>query len=303
LLSAGPIEIGSGNSKITILPTDSARVNAILPGGGTPKALSHLGNIYLTSTQMSLYKGSGGKLNNNLLSQTIALALNIRIKDDLAGLKLENGYLHTQKLRTCNEGTGIVSCEEDSSAIKAWLMKSSVVDYLDANGGASVSSLLDLANAVLGKTKLPGQVGNNGTIVPSLGDITYQIDVINNAFDKCRLFIDYLPSPVLCNSGNYRIAGQLKEELKKNPTEFKVMAYPNPYHGVVNFSLESPVASKVKIELIDISGRMLGTYFYGEMKAGERKFIQVFPPKINVPIIYRVVTADRVLTGKLVPLK
>ena len=303
LLSSGPIVIGSGNRTITILPTDSARVNAIMPGGGTPAALSHTGNIYLTSSQMSLYKGSKGRLNNNLLSQTITLALNIRIKDDLAGLVLENGYLHTQKLRTCTEGAGIVTCAEDSTAIKAWLMKSSVVNYLSANGGATVSSLLDLANAVLGKTLLPGQLGNNGTVVPSYGDITYQIDVINNAFDKCRLFVSYLPSPVLCNTVSARISQSECEKIVNLPTEFKVMAFPNPFQGVVNFSLESPKASTVKIELIEISGKMLGTYFQGTLQAGERKLIQVYPPKLMSPVIYKVTGSDKTITGKLIPMQ
>jgi hypothetical protein len=237
------------------------------------------------------------------LSQTLTLALNIRIKDDLAPFELENGYLHTQRLRTCNEGAGLVSCEEDATAIKAWLMKPSVVNYLSANGGATVSALLDLANAVLGKTKIPGQSGNNGSVVPSFGDITYQIDVINNAFDKCRLFINYLPSPVLCNSVSSRIAQDQIEKMATMPTEFKVMAYPNPFQGLINFSLESPKMSTIKIELIDINGKMLGTYFEGTMQAGEKKLIQVLPPKLMAPIIYRVISSDKTITGKLIPMQ
>lgn len=303
LLSSGPIVIGSGNTTITILPTDSTRLNAVMPGGGAPRALSHTGNIYLTSSQMSLYKDSKGRLNNNLLSQTITLALNIRIKDDLAGFELENGYLHTQKLRTCSEGTGIVTCAEDSSAIKAWLMKSSVVNYLSANGGATVSSLLELANAVLGKTKIPGHLGNSGTVVPSFGDITYQIGVINNAFDKCRLFVSYLPSPTLCNAVGARVSQNLVEEIAKIPTEFKVIAYPNPFQGLINFAVESPRMATIRIELIDINGKIFGTYFEGSLQAGERKHIQVHAPKLMSPIIYRVIGSEKTITGKLIPMR
>lgn len=301
LLSAGPILIGSGYRTITVLPTDSARVNAIMPGGGVPKSFSHVGNIFLTSSQMTLYKGAGGRLNNNLLSQTITLALNIRIKDDLAGLVLEKGFLHTQKVLTCNEGSGVVSCEQDDDAIKAWPMNSRVVNYLAENGGATVEKLLLLANAVLGRTKLPGQPGNNGTCVPSLGDITYQIDVINKAFDKCRLFIDYLPFPMLCERWSFCGQESISEKLKSNSTDWKVLTYPNPFKGVVNFSLESPGVSPVKIDLIDISGKKLGTFFEGTLQAGERKIIQVLPPKSISPIIYRVTTDSRMITGKLIP--
>jgi hypothetical protein len=303
LLSAGQIVIGSGPRTITILPVDADRVNAILPGNGSPKALTHQGNIYLTSSAMSLYKGAGGRLNNNLLSQTITLALNLRIKDDLADFELETGYLHTQKIRTCSEGSGVVTCEEDPSAIKAWLMKPSVVNYLAENGGATVVKLLELANAVLGKTKLPGQAGNNGTVVPSFGDITYQIDVINNAFDKCRLFVEYLNFQNLCPVVTAPLARQATEAIIENIKDFKVIAFPNPFQGEINFSIESPEYTMVRLELYDLSGKLLSTVFHGSIQAGEKRIIQVKTPSVSATIIYRLISNKRIVTGKLIPVK
>jgi hypothetical protein len=314
LLSSGPITIGSGVRTLTIQVTDSARVNAILPGGGTPTTFTHTGNIYLTSSQFSNYLTKQGKINNILLSQTITLALNVRIKSDLNGLVLHNGYIHTQKLKACN-GNGVVSCEEDPSAIQAWPMKSSVVNYLAANGGATVSNLLNLANAVLGRTKIPGQSGSGGTVVPSLGDIASQVDVINNAFDKCRLFLDFESSPNLCPG--LTISNFNKEEISEKTQsngpvnkvavelvkEFKVSAYPNPFNDIIKFSIESPSEMKIAIELYDMNGRNLGRFYEGSILPNERKLIQINSPNITGQIVYRVVTPTKVITGTLLKLE
>ena len=140
-----------------------------------------------------------------LLSQTITLALNVRIKDDLAPFELKNGYLHTQRNRSCSGGNGLVTCQEDPLAIKAWQMIPSVVNYLTANSTGTVNDLLALANTVLGRTKVPGQSGLSGTVVPSLSDIVAQIDVINNAFDQCRIFLGYFPTMNLCQIVSLRM--------------------------------------------------------------------------------------------------
>jgi hypothetical protein len=318
LLSSGPIVIGSGTRTITIQTTDSARVNAIMPGGGTPNTLSHTGNIYLHNSQFSTYLTKQGRINNILLSQTITLALNVRIKDDLNPLELKNGYLHTQKVTDCNGGEAI-SCEQDSNAIKAWLMKSSVINYLNANGGATVANLLNLANAVLGRTKTPGQAGNEGTIVPSLGDIVSQIDIINNAFDKCRLFIGYHDSPELCssyglanvsmnsiidNSEKVDASVSMKKEIIVNSIkEVKVIAFPNPFTDMIKFSIEVPTSMKVSLDLFEMSGKKLGNFFEGTLEANERRIIEIKSPEITSPIIYRLITPNKVITGKLVPVK
>ena len=301
LLTPSPIVIGSGGRTLTISVSDSARLNAVMPGGGTPFSFSHTGNITLQSSQFSLYRTSRGKINNILLSQTITLALNARIKDDLLPFELKNGYLHTQRISNCIGGTGLITCQQDPMAIRAWLMVPSVVNYLRATSGGTVADLLALANAVLGRTKLPGQAGAGGTVVPTLGDIVMQIDVINNAFDQCRVFLGYFPALNLCVSSSLKAA--LQEEVQQ-PTIIKVLevkVFPNPFGATLNFNIQTPEKTKIKIELFDWQGKLLMQDFIGELQPQESRIIQLKAPVVATPILYRVTTSRKIFSGILLP--
>ena len=303
LLTPSPIIIGSGGRTLTISVSDSVRLNAVLPGGGTPFTFSHTGNITLQSSQFALYKTSKGRINNILLSQTITLALNNRIKADLNGFELQNGYLHTQAKRSCFS-TQPVTCQEDPMAIKAWKMIPSVVNYLRANSAGTVGDLLALANAVLGRTKVPGQSGLSGTVVPSLGDIVAQIDVINNAFDGCRLFVGYFPALNLCPIADLRMetatAEEAQQEIAIKETQLKV--FPNPFESIVYFSIQTPLKTKVSIELFDMQGKLLQQQYVGEVMPQEKRQVEVRINKNSDPILYRVTTTQRVFSGILLPM-
>ena len=303
LLTPSPSVIGSGARTLTITVADSARLNAVMPGGGTPFSFSHTGNITLQSSQFSLYKTSRGKINNILLSQTIALALNVRIKPDLAPFVLENGYIHTQRLRTCQNADlpSLVTCEEDSMAIRAWLMIPSVVNYLLANSGGTVADLLALANEVLGRTKVPGQAGAGGTVVPSLANIVAQVDIINNAFDQCRIFLGFFPTLNLCTSSSLRAAQQEEAQVSVVIKTLEVKVFPNPFGTTLNFNIQTPEKTKVKIELFDLQGKLLTQEYIGEFQSQENRIIQMKAPVVSAPILYRVTTSKKVFSGVLLP--
>ena len=303
LLTPSPIVIGSGARTLTINVADSARLNAVMPGGGTPFSFSHTGNITLQSSQFSLYKTSRGKINNILLSQTIALALNVRIKPDLAPFVLENGYIHTQRLRTCQNADlpSLVTCEEDSMAIRAWLMIPSVVNYLLANSGGTVADLLALANEVLGRTKVPGQAGAGGTVVPSLANIVAQVDIINNAFDQCRIFLGFFPTLNLCTSSSLRAAQQEEAQVSVVIKTLEVKVFPNPFGTTLNFNIQTPEKTKVTIELFDLQGKLLTQEYIGEFQSQENRIIQMKAPVVSAPILYRVTTSKKVFSGVLLP--
>ena len=303
LLTPSPIVIGSGARTLTITVADSARLNAVMPGGGTPFSFSHTGNITLQSSQFSLYKTSRGRINNILLSQTIALALNVRIKPDLAPFVLENGYIHTQRLRTCQNADlpSLVTCEEDSMAIRAWLMIPSVVNYLQANSGGTVADLLALANEVLGRTKVPGQAGAGGTVVPSLANIVAQVDIINNAFDQCRIFLGFFPTLNLCTSSSLRAAQQEEAQESVVIKTLEVKVFPNPFGTTLNFNIQTPEKTKVKIELFDLQGKLLTQEYIGEFQSQENRIIQMKAPVVSAPILYRVTTSKKVFSGVLLP--
>ena len=303
LLTPSPIVIGSGARTLTINVADSARLNAVMPGGGTPFSFSHTGNITLQSSQFSLYKTSRGKINNILLSQTIALALNVRIKPDLAPFVLENGYIHTQKLLTCQNSDlpSLVTCEEDSMAIRAWLMIPSVVNYLLANSSGTVADLLALANEVLGRTKVPGRAGAGGTVVPSLANIVAQVDIINNAFDQCRIFLGFFPTLNLCISSSLRAAQQEEAQASVVIKTLEIKVFPNPFGTTLNFNIQTPEKTKVTIELFDLQGKLLMQEYIGEFQSQENRIIQMKAPVVSAPILYRVTTSKKVFSGVLLP--
>ncbi|NBO58453.1 MAG: hypothetical protein EBU73_05875, partial [Chitinophagia bacterium] len=82
-LSKGSIVLGSIalNKTFTINYNAVDTLIAILPGGGTPTSLAYTGDRTPSKLPPAMLKN--GKINNVLLSQTITLALNIRINSEL----------------------------------------------------------------------------------------------------------------------------------------------------------------------------------------------------------------------------
>jgi hypothetical protein len=196
---AAPLTVGRAGYSI-VIPASAAGRQAIfdyLPGGGGSKALN-AGDCDITTPCIDAYL-KNGSIGNTLLAQTITLSLNTRLNNgQLNSFVLQTGWLVTQARSGCGEGSTTVSCSDDASAIQSFPMVNSVVNYLAANGGATVANLLNLANDVLGRVKTPGTNG-----VPSFGDIANQVDNINKAFDECRTFVGYYYCEATCaNFGN-----------------------------------------------------------------------------------------------------
>jgi len=301
LLLPGNILLGSGARTITITVNDSARVNAVMPGGSTPRALTHTGNISMAQLGANGYLNRQGRLNNVFLSQTLALSLNLRINPTLLPFVLDSGYMHTQKLATCGDSTTTIDCSTDSSAIQSWQMNNQVVGYLAANGGATVENLLYLANQLLGRSIMPGASAAGGTVVPSYSAASGMVSLINEAFDECRVFIGYdsikneCPEP----ESKQRYVEVLPEPVKSG---IQARAFPNPYGRTIQFSLMAPIAGQAELSLYDLSGRQLAEIYQGVWKAGEwRLFTYSVKPGQFVPMIYQFRIGKETVTGKLMP--
>ena len=301
LLLPGNIVLGSGARTITITVNDSARVNAVMPGGSTPRALTHTGNISMAQLGANGYLNRQGRLNNVFLSQTLALSLNLRINPTLLPFVLDSGYMHTQKLATCGDSTTTIDCSTDSSAIQSWQMNNQVVGYLAANGGATVENLLYLANQLLGRSIMPGASAAGGTVVPSYSAASGMVSLINEAFDECRVFIGYdsikneCPEP----ESKQRYVEVLPEPVKSG---IQARAFPNPYGRTIQFSLMAPIAGQAELSLYDLSGRQLAEIYQGVWKAGEwRLFTYSVKPGQFVPMIYQFRIGKETVTGKLMP--
>jgi hypothetical protein len=301
LLLPGNIILGAGTRTITVTVNDSVRVNMVMPGGSTPRALTHTGNISMSQLSTYGYLNRQGRLNNVFLSQTLALSLNLRINPTLLPFILDSGYLITQKLANCGDTTTVLSCEMDSSSIESWMMNDKVVGYLAANGGATVENLLVLANKLLGQVLLPGAAAAGGTVVPSYSAVSGMVSTFNEAFDECRVFLKYDSVEMECPEME---STQRYVDVQTEPvrTTIRANAFPNPYGKLIQFSLVANVSGQAELSLFDLSGQQLAQLYQGYWNAGDWRLLN-YPvkPGQSVPMIYRFRVGKEVITGKLIP--
>jgi hypothetical protein len=301
LLLPGNIILGAGTRTITVTVNDSVRVNMVMPGGSTPRALTHTGNISMSQLSTYSYLNRQGRLNNVFLSQTLALSLNLRINPTLLPFILDSGYLITQKLANCGDTTTVLSCEMDSSAIESWMMNDKVVGYLAANGGATVENLLVLANKLLGQVLMPGAAAAGGTVVPSYSAVSGMVSTFNEAFDECRVFLKYdsveMKCPEMESTQRY-----VDVQIEPVRTTIRANAFPNPYGKLIQFSLVANVSGQAELSLFDLSGQQLAQLYQGYWNAGDWRLLN-YPvkPGQSVPMIYRFRVGKEVITGKLIP--
>ena len=301
LLLPGNIILGAGTRTITVTVNDSVRVNMVMPGGSTPRALTHTGNISMSQLGAYSYLNRQGRLNNVFLSQTLALSLNLRINPTLLHFILDSGYLITQKLANCGDTTTVLSCEMDDDAIESWKMNDKVVGYLAANGGATVENLLVLANKLLGQVLMPGAAAAGGTVVPSYSAVSGMVSTFNEAFDECRVFLKYDSVEMECPEME---SAQRFVDIQTEPvrTTIRANAFPNPYGKLIQFSLVANVSGQAELSLFDLSGHQLAQLYQGYWNAGDWRLLN-YPvkPGQSVPMIYRFRVGKEVITGKLIP--
>jgi hypothetical protein len=54
---------------------------------------------------------------------------------------------------------------------------------------------------------------------------------------------------------------------------FKI--YPNPAHGELHVDLDKPVTGKIQFRVIDVSGKVLGVFQYGQLPAHFTKVLDI----------------------------
>jgi hypothetical protein len=218
-------------------PTQN-NVFVMLPGGGTPRALVGFATYdqYSTWSDGDPLNASGpnkGRINNNLLSQTMALFFNLSLDPALGDVVL------TKKFATSDVACG--SDVPDPRSYSEFTISSSVIDYLNANypGGATVDNLFILANKALGGEDIGGLTASS---------INGAVDAVNRGFDGCRIQV---PIRVSTSVPALTPISSLLE-----PT---FTAYPVPFKDVLNIRYDFDYKSDVNIEIYDSKGALLMT--------------------------------------------
>jgi hypothetical protein len=217
----------------------------MLPGGGTPRALIDYAtyDIFATWSDNDPLYASGkkvGKINNNLLSQTMTLFFNMDIESDLALIDLEPVF-----------ATADVNCGSDvviPDTTQIFNIPQSVIDYLNNNGGATVGNLYILANKALAGDNIGGL---------SHSEINAAVDAINRGYDACRIKVAVPVEPE-------------PEPLNIASADFNI--YPVPFNNDITIQYLFKYSSPVEIQIFDAKGALVMTekdpdaYFNKEIK-------------------------------------
>jgi hypothetical protein len=177
--------------KISNNAIDIQKIIDVLPGGGSSAVLSVANDVLIASLPSSYLKK--GVINSTLLAQTITLGLNLGIDSGLGAFGLQAGTL---AIATPEGGCGsdipkTRSCSYDiyTPTINEYKYYTipAVVGLLPT---PTVQGLFDMANKALGGGVLPAGV--------TLSNLASAVDLINNAFDECRISMGYNQTPLTC---------------------------------------------------------------------------------------------------------
>ena len=274
--------ISTGNYfKLTLADVNSNNIFRMLPGGGTPRALIGYSTYSVPSTwsdndPLNASGSQRGKINNNLLSQTITLFFNTRLNSQIGDFNLTNTFV-TADTAFCGSHDVVYGTEQ------LFTIPQPVIDYLGANGGATVSNLFELANKALG-----GE--NIGDVTPS--QVNAAVDAINRGFDQCRVYVG-TTMPVV-ETITFK---QESTSVMVQNQGMEVKIYPNPYTDNFNLSLSTANDSKVVVTVYDMIGRLIETRDINPRESAELKIGDKYPSGV-----YNVVVAqgEEVKTLKVV---
>jgi hypothetical protein len=285
---ANPLVIGSNGKFVTIPPTASGAtlLHASMPGGSTPRELfasCTVDNVPVLpacwtpgTNTLSTYITKQGKINNVLLSQTIALGLNMRVSGGLPGFILQAGTFATAaRDGDCGSNVAKVRTCVYNPILLQWVVTNeytfktitqSVIDALNCKQyPLNVSGLYQLANDALGN--VDGTIGTECNA--SLSDINNAVAAINEGFDNCRIFIGWNETPCGVTTGRIDItaSGMINNNVI-TASRLSVSAYPNPFRDNVNFVIASPESGKAVLEVYNLFGQKLQTVYEGFIYAG-----------------------------------
>jgi hypothetical protein len=183
-----------------------------------------------------------GNINNTLLAQTITLGLNLGIDTALGNFVLKagmDGNGNPIKLATAvpQGGCGSKIPMPRSCSFDVYTPTINEYKYYTLPtfvNGMSVNQLFELANKALGGGTLPAGV--------TLSNIASAVDMINNAFDECKIAMGYDQTPLTC---------------EPDRAAFTVDPVPSLVSPTVTYKFN--YTSNVTIEVWNLSGGRLHT--------------------------------------------
>jgi hypothetical protein len=303
--------IGKPGNSVTATNADVNNIIKFLPGGGGSRAFTHLSDISISDIGSYGYL-SKNRINNTLFAQTLTLGLNMGISGgidgDLANFDLEWGkWLVTADILECGK-SDIKECQYQWNTLTmTWDVTYSPYQAFDKISQAlwdalptkDVAGLYELANRAL--------AGQNVGV--SLSEIAGAVDMINNAFDECRMFITWSDSETrpsgasFCTNAPVTLAGRTANSQANSQVVtggLKVSAYPNPFTHVVRFTIESKVSGQAQLEILNMVGQRVATVYNGYIQANKGQVVEYrVPANSQSNLIYMLRIGNQQATGKL----
>ncbi|HEY1164564.1 MAG TPA: hypothetical protein VGE90_05335 [Chitinophaga sp.] len=268
----------------------------MMPGGVTPAALKGYATYSKTATwpnvPVSVKSTNYGKIDNNLLAQTMTMFFNMNLSPSLGNMPISNDTLFTSKLPTC--GSSI-----PSNTIDKYILARSVVTYLQNTGQASVQGLFNLANKYLGGQTVSGV---------SASDVSQSIDAINRGFDQCAVLFrwgasSYAPLVQTGASMNADVT-VYKQTVTNESGELKVNVFPNPYTDKLIFRFTAPLSGRTILEMFNVQGQRLDAVDKGMVDKGTTHTIEYeVKEAFRGPLIYKLNVGPLNASGKVISIK
>jgi hypothetical protein len=265
----------------------SGNIYKLLPGGGNANTIDedktspYDGAYYTDQSTWTLVplQPNGpqkGKIRNSLLAQTITLWFNLQNSGSLGSISLMDDTLLTKATTFCGSNIPV----GDASKFG---LPHSVIVYLNGGNGyaATVDGLFALANDVLG--------GVNTAVNPST--IQQAVDVINNAFDECRVLTGTIPYAT-----QYITRTKVEKATEAKSTVFNVVAYPNPYKDRFQLLISSSITAVVKIEFFTVNGEKVYE-MKSPVRANRNNTVLYSGPAGSSTLIYKVTIEKQMATG------
>jgi len=193
------------------------------------------------------------------------------------------------------------------------------------------ASLLDFGAVTIGASAdLPLTIYNIGGDTLALYDLACDLSVFTTNWnpsdslvlpgDSLEITLTFAPEDsgsyldTLCIENNCELCGVellghgealgVSDPISGIPREFALRGpYPNPFNPMTNFRIELPVASRVKLEIYDISGKSVATVLEGWRAAGYHDVSYDGSGLTSGVYLYRLNAADFTASGKMVLMK
>jgi putative metal-binding protein/galactose oxidase-like protein len=311
------------NKKYFTLRLADVQNNSIfnmLPGQGKSNALKGYATYSKPSTWKNVPLKTSGRIDNELLSQTMTLFFNIYISPTLKNISLDKRIV-IRKLYFCSVPG---SQETVSFHIKKSIIKCLKSQY-GANG-ATVNNLYVLANDLLGDIKLKDK-----DCKVKKKDVMKAMENINEMFGRCVLYYGYGSkddgdedddSPDDNDDGDDdddddddghghghgdhdRIIGnhifQKTDAIneKKVVLTLLVSASPNPFQDRVRFTITSPVSGDARIVILDVNGKQIGEIKQKVFAKITTTVNYTFNRRRQGMLFYKVIVNNVSATGKM----